>query len=118
MKATTTIVIAAVLVLQTTVLFYCNDITLAPFNEDNATITHTSIVPAVPNAARVEGTVITNDLEYIVPSTPSDARFEDLSYESVAALNLAPAPPAAADFEDGIDFSSLAPVVPAEADFE
>jgi hypothetical protein len=41
-----------------------------------------------------------------------------MNYEIVSALNLAPLTPAAADFEDEIDFNSLAPIVPVEADFE
>lgn len=61
---------------------------------------------------------IMNDAAYLAPTTPDEAQFDEMSYEMVSALNLAPVTPAATDFEEEIDFNSRVPVVPAEADFE
>jgi len=118
MKATTTIIIAAALALQMNVLFAGIEKTSsAPVANATGTITLTSLAPITPKEATFEDAVTMNDYAYLAPTTPTEAQFEDISFESVAALNLAPVIPAVADFEDGIDFSSIAPVVPAEADF-
>lgn len=66
----------------------------------------------------------------LMPSTPSEATFEDVAEAADGAptteinlINLAPVTPKEADFEDGIlpaeiSPDHLAPVTPREADFE
>jgi hypothetical protein len=118
MKATATIVIAAVLALQVNVLFAGIEKTLSsPVANASATITLTSLAPTVPVEATFEDAINMTDFASLSPTTPTEAQLEDISYEILSALNLAPLTPAV-DFEDGIDFSSLVPIVPAEADFE
>ena len=117
MKATT-IIIAAALALQVNVLFAGNDINSTPVANANVTIALTSLAPTVPVEATFEDVVVLNDFAYLALTTPTEAPFENLSYEMVSALNLAPAAPLTADVDEGIDFSSFAPFVPAHADFE
>lgn len=93
MKATTTI-LAAVLTLSMNVLFASND---------------GAAVNSETNSFHIS----------LVPSTPTEATFEDMT---VATINLAPIAPIEADFSDVapevvIDFSIMAPVTPSEADF-
>jgi hypothetical protein len=118
MKATTTILIVAVLALQVNVLFAGNDLNSTPVANANNTITLTSLAPIVLAEATFEDAIDITDFAYLAPATPREAQFEDISYETISVLNLAPLTPAVADFEDEIDISSLAPIVPAEADFE
>ena len=103
MKATT-IIIAAVLSLQVSVLFA----------ENNETR------PVVSNEA------VSFNINALAPITPNEATFEDATESNAFAFNfsdLAPVTPVEADFNDNTevpvnDFSALAPVTPAEADFE
>ena len=103
MKATATIVIAAALALQVNVLFAGNDINSTPVANANVIITLLSLASTVLMEATFEDANVMNDIAYLVPITPTEAWFEDLSYETVSALNLAPVTSAVADFEYGID---------------
>jgi hypothetical protein len=117
MKAIATFIIATILALQVNVLFAGNDITSTPAANAIAAITLTSLTPTVPVEATFEDAIDMTDFASLAPTTPAEAQFEDINYETVTAMNLAPVTPAA-DFEDGIDVSSLTPAIPVEADFE
>jgi len=91
MKATT-IILAAVLTLSMNVLFASND---------GVVVNNSSVVT-------------------LVPSTPSEATFEEMAEANVSIL--APVTPNEADFSDVapevvVDLTSLSPVTPSEADF-
>ena len=119
MKATT-IIIAAALTLSINGLFANNDNASALVANSNFTVTMTSLAPSVPSEATFEDAILLNDVASLMPTVPTEASFDEMTYETVSALNLAPAAPETADFNDAevVDFSSLAPVAPAEADFE
>jgi hypothetical protein len=58
----------------------------------------------------------------LVPSTPVEASFEEITDATAVAFILAPVSPVEADFSDAIpettiDIITLAPVTPSEADF-
>jgi hypothetical protein len=60
------------------------------------------------------------DLTSLVPVTPAEAEFEEVTTETIDLNSVAPVVPAEAEFEEMvpvIDLGSLAPVVPAEAVF-
>ena len=95
MKAIT-IIIAAALALQVNVLFAGNDINSTSVSNANNTITLTTLAP----------------------TTPAEADFEDISYESVITMNLAPVVPETADADEEIDYVYLAPAIPVVADIE
>jgi hypothetical protein len=120
MKATT-ILIAAVLSLQVSILIAGN--VLTPGSEANSSCC-IILVPITPAEATFEGDAPLMDVAALAPSTPSEADFSDVVPETIMDINiLAPVTPAEADFTDStevqiIDFLALAPVTPAEADFE
>ncbi len=120
MKTTTTIILAAALTLSIHGLFANNDKPSAPVANANSTVTMTSLAPSVPSKATFEDAEILNDIANLMPTVPAEASFDEMTYETVSALNLAPATSETADFNDadGVDFSSLAFTTPAEADFE
>jgi hypothetical protein len=76
MKATSTILIAAVLALQVNVLFVGNETSSAPVANATATITLTSLAPATPKEADFKDAATMNDLAYLAPVTPTEADFE------------------------------------------
>jgi len=115
MKATT-IIIAAALTLSVNVLFASNDNASAPLAKAIATLT--LLAPTVPMEATFEDAVDMTDFASLAPVTPTEASIDEMNYEMVSALNLAPIVPLSAEVEESDDFSSLAPIVPAEADFE
>ncbi|MEI7501229.1 MAG: hypothetical protein WCK84_12385 [Bacteroidota bacterium] len=100
MKATT-ILVAAVLTLQGSILFAGNESSTVPVRNES----------------------YTNTFIMLAPTTPLEATFEDAASEMVSNFDLAPGTPTVADFEDAtivmtVDNEILAPVTPAEADFE
>ncbi|MEI7501152.1 MAG: hypothetical protein WCK84_11980 [Bacteroidota bacterium] len=100
MKATT-VIMAAVLTLQGSILFAGNESSAVPVRNESYAST----------------------LIMLAPTTPLEATFEDAASEMVSNFELAPVTPTVADFEDAIlvltvDNRVLAPVTPAEADFE
>ena len=119
MKATT-IIIAAVLALQVNVLFAGNDTASAPVTNENTTTTLTSLVPTIPSVADFVDASVMYEVTCLAPTVPAEAQFDEMNYEMVSALNLAPMTPETADFNDAdsVDSNSLAPVVPTEANFE
>ena len=96
MKATT-IILAAAITLQTSIIFAGNVTPSVPVTNET-----TAIAPAL-----------------LAPSTPEEATFEEIA----STLNLAPMAPSVADFEEPVDAFTpdafeLAPVAPSEATFE
>ena len=122
MKATITI-LAAVLTLNTGILFAGNEITSAPVTNENTTVNLISLAPSAPLEATFEyATISVIDLSALAPTILLEADFSDVAPDANTDLtSLAPLTPAVADFEDAIDvtidISALAPVTPA-ADFE
>ena len=119
MKTTMTI-LAAVLTLQSGILFAGNEITLAPAARVSSTI---ALAPSVPMEVTFEDVATsTLDISSLAPATPLEADFNDVITEAVIDLaTLAPMAPTTADFSDAIattpDISALSPAAPA-ADFE
>ena len=116
MKATT-IILATVLTFTANILFAGNDNTSATVLNTNNTVTLTALAPEVPAEADFNDAFLL-DYTNLSPVSPAEAQFEDMTYETVSALNLAPLTPASADFDETNDYTSLAPLTPAEADFE
>jgi hypothetical protein len=119
MKATT-IIIAAVLTLQTGILFAGNETCSAPLSSENTSIT---LAPTTPFEATFEEVVTLADAAMLDPTTPSEATFEEMPSEMISTGELAPVVPAEADFYETGDSTSvengiLAPATPAFADFE
>jgi hypothetical protein len=127
MKTTITI-IAAVLSLQTSVLFAGNFETRSIENDATVFCPTCFLAPLTPAEATFEETtlndVFTFDFSNLAPTTPAEADFSDIVPEKNIDLSiLAPVTPAEADFTDSIedtsfDLTTLAPVTPAEADFD
>jgi hypothetical protein len=127
MKATS-IIIAAVLSLQFSLLFAGNDETRSIANNEAVSNSLTTLAPVTPVEASFEDAELTNTFNYsisvLAPVTPVEADFSDVVPEKNIDLTiLAPVTPAQADFSDNTenlaaDFSALAPLTPAEADFE
>ena len=125
MKATT-IIIAAVLSLQVSVLFADNDKTRSTVNNETLSINISTLAPVTPAEATFEDatetTAFSFDLSVLTPVTPKEADFSDVIPESSMTMtNLAPVTPSEADFSDNTedhDFSALAPLAPAGAEFE
>jgi hypothetical protein len=115
MKATT-IILAAVLTFTANGLFASNDNAVPMVN--STTVSMTSLAPTTPCEADFEDASLTVDVAFLAPTTPTEASMDELNYEVLSALNLAPVTPNVTDFEEDTDFRSLAPVIPAEADFE
>ena len=127
MKAIT-IIIAAVLSLQVSVLFAGNNETRSIPNDENVSFNINTLAPVTPVEATFEEATETNTFTYgfsaLAPVTPVEADFSDVVPEKNVDLTiLAPVTPSEADFtentdEPAVDLSALAPVTPAEADFE
>ena len=127
MKATT-IIIAAVLSLQVSLLFAHNDETTLIANNNAVSLNIINLAPVAPAEATFEDATETSafnfDFSVLAPETPGEADFSDVVPEKNIDLSiLAPVTPSEADFNDSIeaqtiDFSNLAPVTPAVADFE
>ena len=120
MKATITI-IAAVLTLNTGILWAGNESSSVSIANESAMI---SLAPVTPAEATFEDVNVTTiDVAAIAPTMPLDAEFTDVAPDiSIDLTNLAPFAPAVADFNDAVDvninISALAPITPATADFE
>jgi hypothetical protein len=127
MKATT-IIIAAVLSLQVSLLFAHNDETTLNANNTSAPLYMNNLAPVAPAEATFEDATETSaftfDFSVLAPETPVEADFSDVVPEKNIDLSiLAPVTPSEAGFNENIEtpainFSALAPVTPAEADFE
>ena len=127
MKATT-IIIAAVLSLQISVLFAGNEETHLIPNNEAVSFNLNTLAPITPVEATFEESTETNaftfDFSILAPATPEEADFSDVVPEKNIDLTiLAPVTPSEADFTDNteepaVDLSALAPVTPSEADFE
>ena len=127
MKATT-IIIAAVLFLQVSVLFAeNNEASPAVFNVP-VSFNMNALAPVTPTEATFEDATESNAFTFnfsdLAPVTPVEADFSDVVPEKNLDLTmLAPVTPAEADFNETTEsqsdiLSALAPVTPAEADFE
>ncbi|MEI6885375.1 MAG: hypothetical protein WCO02_12870 [Bacteroidota bacterium] len=116
MKATT-IILAAILTFTANILFAGNDNASVSVLNTSNTVTMTALAPEVPAEADFNDAFI-DDYTALAPVSPAEAQFEEMTYETVSALNLAPLTPATADFDETNDYTSLAPLTPAEADFE
>ncbi|MCX6279151.1 MAG: hypothetical protein NT004_13800 [Bacteroidetes bacterium] len=120
---TTKIILAAILSLQIGNLFAGNENICAPVAEVSSTINTITLVPITPVEATFED--ITTEITFfgLSPLTPIVASFEDFSVEMVSAIGLSPIMPSEADFTDSvyqvsIDINQLSPVSHYEADFE
>ncbi|MDP1621325.1 MAG: hypothetical protein Q8M08_03210 [Bacteroidales bacterium] len=116
---TSTIIIAAILTLNTGLLFAGNETTTASVTNRNRMI---SLAPSMPLEATFEDAV-TIETNNLIPVLPAEAEFNDTPSEMVSFADLAPVTPAVADFDAAveviwIDLATLAPRTPAEADFE
>jgi len=118
---TLTLIFTTAFVFQFSNLFAGND--GAPTNSNNAlNSTYATLAPTVPAVASFEDDA-TFDFNQLMPATPTEATFEDMTSEMTSFVNLAPVTPAFADFDDAYngataDFLMLVPVTPFEADFE
>jgi hypothetical protein len=126
MKATT-IIIAAIFILQITSLFAENNITRSKVNDETVIFYVNKLSPSTPVEATFEEisetTTLNFDLSVLAPVTPYDADFSDVVPEKNLDFSiLAPVTPSTAEFDDmfdlPFDLNILAPVTPAEADFE
>ncbi|MCX6278979.1 MAG: hypothetical protein NT004_12925 [Bacteroidetes bacterium] len=120
---TTKIILAVILSLQIGNLFAGNENICAPVTEVNSTLNTITLVPITPAEATFED--ITTEISFfgLSPLTPIVASFEDFSVEMVSANDISPVMPSVADFTDSvyqvsIDINQLAPVSHYEADFE
>jgi hypothetical protein len=114
----TTIIIAAILSFQASVIFAGN----------NTTCPSCILAPVTPVVAVFEETnaTVTSTFNYtsLAPVAPEEADFSDVVPEkNIDLAVLAPVTPSEADFNDDTvnqsdDVSYLAPITPAEADFE
>ena len=127
MKAPT-IIIAAFLFLQASVLFAGNSETRSMETNEAVSCEICILAPITPTEASFEEVTevatFSFDFLFLAPVTPEEADFSEVTLEMDIVLTiLAPETPAEADFNDNIedlviDLSALAPVTPAEADFE
>ena len=127
MKATT-ILLAAVLSIQISVLFAGNKETTPTENTESASLNINQLAPVTPEEATfeegIETVVSAFDFSRLAPVTPEEAGFTDIVPEKNIDLTiLAPVTPAEAEFNDNSEelsagLRSLEPVTPAEADFE
>jgi len=125
---TTTILLAAVLSIQISVLFAGNKETTPTENTESASLNINQLAPVTPEEATFEEGMETVfpafGFSRLAPVTPEEAGFTDIVPEKNIDLTiLAPVTPAEAEFNDNSeemcdDFSSLTPETPAEADFE
>ncbi len=113
------IIIAVILTIQAGIIFAGNE-NLAPVLEVNSTIRMMSLVPTTPMEATFEDISTESTFWGLSPVTPDVASFEDFAIEMVSVQDLSPVTPAEADFTDTVsdNHGQLAPVTPIEADFE
>ena len=113
------IIIAVILTIQAGIIFAGNE-NLAPVSEINSTVSMMSLVPTTPTEATFEDVAVENSFLGLSPITPDVASFEDFSIEQVSVMDLSPVTPAEADFTDmvSVDLGQLSPVTPLEPDFE
>jgi len=117
---TTTIILAGLFTLQTSLLFAGNE-TVTP-NTARVLLTPAALAPVPPAEATFEDFPEPAEPALLAPITPPEAGFEDTAEIFPDLSGMAPSTPGVADFGDapepGPDFSLLPPVPPAEADFE
>ncbi|MEI6435096.1 MAG: hypothetical protein WCP32_09645 [Bacteroidota bacterium] len=119
----TKIILAVILSLQIGILFAGNENITALVAEVNSSTNTTTLVPITPAEATFED--ITAEITFfgLSPLTPIVASFEDFSVEMVSVTDLSPIMPSEADFNDSvhqgsININQLSPVSQYEADFE
>jgi hypothetical protein len=120
---TITIIIAAILTLQSAILFAGNDNISTPVTNETAAFTLTALAPSTPAEATFEEMIPVNELTALVPVTPAEATFEEMPSDMISLVMISPVTPVTADFNDSADSvtfdpASLAPITPAIADFE
>jgi len=126
MKAT--IIIAAILFLQVSILFAGNNGPGKTVNNEIASFNMNLLAPITPEDATFEETTETIAFNFVfktlAPVTPDEAGFSEVVPETNVDLStLAPVTPFEADFiesadEQGAGICALAPVTPNEAEFE
>ena len=120
---TTTIIIAAIFTLHTSILFADNDNISTPVTNETSAITLTALAPSTPVEATFEEMIPVNEMNSLIPVTPVEATFEEMPADIICLVMLALVTPVTADFNDSADPvaiapASLAPISPAIADFE
>jgi hypothetical protein len=120
---TTTIIIAAILTLQSAILFAGNDNIATPVINEISSFNLTALAPSTPVEATFEDMAMMNEMTTLIPVTPAEATFEEMPADMISLVLLAPLTPVTADFNDTadsftIDPSTFAPLTPATADFE
>ena len=118
---TTTIFLAASLVLFLNTVFASNEGVPASTNRGLILISMVLSAPVTPKEATFEELIPSTELSILAPVTPNEASFEGQD-DDTNTTDLFPLTPASADFnDDGIDsfpdLKSFAPVTPYEADF-
>ena len=118
---TTTILIAASLVLFFHTVFASNEGVPASTNKEMILNSIFLSAPVTPKEATFEEFMPSTELSILAPVTPNEASFDDQD-DDINITDLVPLTPASAYFnDDGIDsypdLKSLAPVTPSEADF-
>ena len=108
---TTTIIIAAFLSFQVSVLFAAGNKTTSLVNEREFYCPTCITAPEAPKEATFEDDATETDVATLAPVTPGEADFSDLVFETrIDLTSLAPATPTAADFTDDsnqqVDFKS------------
>jgi hypothetical protein len=119
---TINILLAALFTLQVSVLFAGNESVTMNSTPVETTLDLTALIPVTPDEAIFEEvTSVAIDFTLVAPVVPVVADFEDV-VPVIDLGSLAPAVPVEADFSDtvdqAIDISTLAPVAPMVADFE
>lgn len=120
MKAIT-IILATLFTLHMNVLTAGNDIVVSAPASGTSTLNLSALIPATPAEATFEE--MTMEIPApgaLAPVSPDEAEFEEVSPVADPVM-FAPVTPAEAEFEEIIpvaDPMRLAPVTPAEADFE
>ncbi len=109
---TTTIIIAAILSFQVTILFAGNNETASLNNDSEFSCLTCITAPGTPSEASFEDDVPEIDIATLAPVTSEEADFSDFVFETSTDLtNLAPFAPAEADFNDDIylqaDFTAM-----------
>ncbi|MEI6435780.1 MAG: hypothetical protein WCP32_13115 [Bacteroidota bacterium] len=120
---TTKIILAVILSLQIGLSFAGNENLTTLVTEVNSTFNTITLVPITPVEATFEDMTTEFTFFGLSPLTPIVASFEDFYVEMVPAIGLSPIMPAEAEFTDSvhqvsIDINQLSPVSPHEADFE
>jgi hypothetical protein len=120
------VIIAAVLFLQVSILFAENDEVRPATSNTPATMTLTALAPVTPAEANFEeiSYLVSDVVASLAPVVPAEADFSDVSAEKNPDLKfLEPVTPCRADFCDYMDvqvkdLDKLAPTTPSEAEFE